>query len=110
MNENTTKLVKALRSGEYEQAHGVLRLRDAFCCLGVACDISGVGEWDVSDHYVTESARGYALLPSEVIDWLGWNSDSGLYRGSSLSRDNDMGATFNQIADNIEHHYPELVL
>jgi hypothetical protein len=31
--------VRALRSGEYEQARHVLQKGEKFCCLGVACDI-----------------------------------------------------------------------
>lgn len=43
--KNNRKWIKALRSGRYKQ--GVKRLRgdDKFCCLGVACDISGLGSW-----------------------------------------------------------------
>ena len=40
--------IEALRSGKYEQAKGILRDVDdnnKFCCLGVACEISGLGEW-----------------------------------------------------------------
>lgn len=36
--------VKALRSGKYRQARGVLRTSDAegqtFCCLGVLCEVN----------------------------------------------------------------------
>lgn len=38
--------VAALRSGEYRQTRGELRDAAGFCCLGVACDISGTGKWD----------------------------------------------------------------
>ena len=31
--------IAALRSGDYEQTNGALRSRDAFCCLGVLCDL-----------------------------------------------------------------------
>ena len=46
-NKANIKLwVDALRSGKYQQARGALKTGDAYCCLGVACDISGLGTWD----------------------------------------------------------------
>jgi hypothetical protein len=41
--EIKTKWVEALRSGEYDQARGVLHDRDngGFCCLGVLCKVIG---------------------------------------------------------------------
>lgn len=42
MNEDIKKdWVKALRSGKYSQGSGKLKIhyRDAFCCLGVLCEI-----------------------------------------------------------------------
>jgi len=35
--ENIQKWCNALRSGEYEQAAGLLQNSKGFCCLGVAC-------------------------------------------------------------------------
>ena len=88
--ENIQKLVDALRSGEYRQTGGMLRRGDSFCCLGVACDISGLGQWKDYDgraigntyyEYVYDipgsgddrSHMGTAVLPTEVRDWLGVN-------------------------------------
>lgn len=52
------KLIEALRSGKYEQTQGTLRRviehdgkPPGFCCLGVACDISGLGAWVERDEY-----------------------------------------------------------
>ena len=66
--------VAALRSGEYEQARKVLRSGDAYCCLGVLCELAvadGVippaernrldGSW-LYDEYDTE-------LPESVMEW-----------------------------------------
>lgn len=50
------KWVKALRSGKYIQGTGRLRVGDSYCCLGVACDISGLGEWVKGEGNI---ARGY---------------------------------------------------
>lgn len=36
----------ALRSGDYQQGRGRLKThRDTYCCLGVLCDVSELGEW-----------------------------------------------------------------
>lgn len=40
------KWSRALRSGKYKQGKGQLRDGDNFCCLGVLCDVSGVGKWE----------------------------------------------------------------
>lgn len=37
--------IKALLSGEYQQAHGALHRQDGFCCMGVACDLVDPDGW-----------------------------------------------------------------
>lgn len=85
--ENIAKLVAALRSGEYEQVSGCLRSQDNYCCLGVACDISGLGTWEQRDsmppspspdwNYVIRDENGkrvdsnMSVLPTSVAQWLG---------------------------------------
>jgi hypothetical protein len=39
--EVKARWVAALRSGEYKQGKGALRLNNKFCCLGVLCDLYG---------------------------------------------------------------------
>jgi|LakMenE01Jun11ns_1017448.scaffolds.fasta_scaffold9843616_2 hypothetical protein len=44
------KWLEALRSGQYKQTIGVLKMQSEngdcrYCCLGVLCDVSGEGEW-----------------------------------------------------------------
>jgi hypothetical protein len=76
--KNMTKLYNALMSGAYEQTQSRLRRGNRFCCLGVACNISGVGTWitdesSIPNHfYVVASGEreGYSL-PPEVSAWLG---------------------------------------
>ena len=43
--EFKAKWLEALRSGRYRQTSLMLRDKVGFCCLGVACDISGKGTW-----------------------------------------------------------------
>ncbi len=49
MNEEIKRAwLTALRSGEYQQGRQALRRDNAFCCLGILCDLhrkAGLGEW-----------------------------------------------------------------
>jgi hypothetical protein len=53
--ERILHLCDVLESGKYEKGVGRLRDGDTYCCLGVACDISGVGEWK----YLSNGSYGY---------------------------------------------------
>ncbi len=100
------KWVEALRSGDYVQASGQLKNEDAFCCLGVLCDLwikEEDGSWGYGlDHTVPP---GRAMLIGGVVDWSGcagnpfvdFNSDR-----RSLAGLNDQGETFETIATLIE--------
>ena len=119
LNENAQKLVDALRSGDYKQARDKLRRGDSYCCLGVACDISGLGEWGWHrgrlEYWVDGNALplendeevcpGYMTLPERVREWVGFADERGRYGGSehwSLMEHNDSGMSFQEIADLIE--------
>jgi hypothetical protein len=39
------KWLTSLRSGEFEQGQCALNKDGKYCCLGVLCEISGIGEW-----------------------------------------------------------------
>jgi hypothetical protein len=104
--ERRRKWVAALRSGEYKQTKGLLRTRslrtheDAYCCLGVACEVARLEGLDVtwevssdlgSDHieslgvvaptshpdseYPTYIEGG--VLPAFVAEWYGINDQHG---------------------------------
>lgn len=88
MNDNARKWVKALRSGEFKQGKRRLRDGDAFCCLGVACDLfhrdTGLGAWDRSSTFEVSDVPGYAdhiNLPIPVRDWLGLEDRAGAHMG-----------------------------
>lgn len=94
--ENVKKWVDALRSGKYEQGYGALRGRDGvgFCCLAVACDVSGVGEWRHGDdgrlRFWTDEDYGRGTdLPPAVLAWL----------GLSIARDVDDGNPYVVLGD-----------
>lgn len=73
------KWIAALRSGTYKQGMGQLKNGDAYCCLGVACDlyrkVTRKGRWEKDRCAETEAFRlgskGHAFnLPGFVADWL----------------------------------------
>lgn len=43
--ERMLHLCDVLESGKYQKGKRQLRDGDTYCCLGVACDLSGLGEW-----------------------------------------------------------------
>ena len=132
LNPNAKKLVEALRSGKFKQGRGTLHLGDEYCCLGVACEISGLGEWVPDEESLSEEetrrwsgAQSYKIsvlgvttqesscLPQEVRDYFGFTNNAGgaveWLRAPSLHGAvpclmslNDCGATFEEIADIIE--------
>jgi hypothetical protein len=71
--ELKAKWLEALRSGKYTQGRGRLKTNDnEYCCLGVLCDVSGKGFWDV---FVERGQPGYTvqgqrltMTASAVID------------------------------------------
>jgi hypothetical protein len=108
MTENAKKLIAALRGGEYEQAHERLRKGDAFCCLGVACDLYAKAH---GESWTQKDDEWYFLgvaefLPGEVQEWLGFLDNDGAFAGparsTSLAERNDGGTSFEDIADIIE--------
>lgn len=120
--------VKALRSGKYKKGKLYLKKDNNFCCLGVMCDISGLGKWQSNvmnqETYLTSSGEQRSgVLPKDVELWAGLSSGKGEYRGKngrtySLTNWNDNGyqdftdpndkatpQTFEQIANFIEKNW-----
>lgn len=95
--ELKAKWIAALRSGDYKQGRGVLRSPDeSFCCLGVLCDISGMGQW-IRRSYYADGTDGYACLPAAVSRVAALSISEG-----RLAKMNDHGKSFADIADYIE--------
>ena len=96
------KWVDALESGKYTQTEGTLKdAYGGFCCLGVACDVSGLGKWDKDGFYLKEDGG----LPKKVVDYFGLEDSTGFevkkgsYIGKFLTDLNDAaGLSFKQIA------------
>lgn len=140
---NLEAWVRALVSEEYLQTTGLLAKPDddaekgaRFCCLGVACDVSGRGSWVLSDTarshdgmvYEVGDYRAELAMPDEVAVWLFgdapvYASESDSFSDPTLQHPdgrthaasawNDrLGATFIDIANLIVHTYkldPELI-
>ncbi len=129
------KLADALESGKYSQVDGKLASFDkqgncAFCCLGVACDISGIKKRKKADNPLVKDAGGrfvfgsssIVYLPPSVMKKYGFFNEKGGRRDgasiffasnpgrpySSLSHANDTGITFKEIADYIRVNYKDL--
>ena len=117
--EHRQDWIKALRSGDYKQTKGRLRRGDSFCCLGVACEISGRGVWQQRTRngsltyiYIFDNEA----LPREVANYYGIRDVYATFwigtvdrKNNSLSNLNDKGATFDEIADIIEEE-PDYLL
>lgn len=81
--ENIRKWVDALRSDEFKQGKGALRIREDgeffHCCLGVACELyrrenpEAAGDWKQTGEYSTtyKILDADACLPEAVQEWLG---------------------------------------
>jgi hypothetical protein len=103
--------INALRSGRYEQGSGSLRVGDTFCCLGVLCDLTSSGAWELrseapgmSQHFVwSELYVGFASI-EDVAEVLGLDEDTANEAQSMLASCNDRGSTFEEIAEILETH------
>jgi len=108
--------IAALRSGEYAQGRAWLRRNDAYCCLGVLCELAaheGITKKSTPDDdgvvtygptrarkrrgdEITESST--TSLPEAVVVWSGVADP----HSWQLTKLNDDGATFAEIADFLE--------
>lgn len=116
------KWVDALRSGEYIQGQGWLRLSgpstDQFCCLGVLLNVIDPQGWECrKESPMRPGGRAFTharnsglsgMLDMDLADDLGLgegteNDDFGTQRADeTLINMNDSGKPFTQIADWIE--------
>jgi hypothetical protein len=127
LNEtNVRKWIEALRSGKYTQTRERLKDDVGYCCWGVACEISGLGEfkWMSRDHeWAFSSGDGCRSLGNPslgVIAWAGaYDLDHIRVAGIKHDRDgrnplecaysliecnDEIGLSFDQIADILEAH------
>jgi hypothetical protein len=104
---------RALKSGQYRQGKGEMRMDGHYCCLGVAMDIAFANGCKPTD---TDNWGATSQMPDNVADWYGLSRGDGSdprlaevgthvrgrARASSL---NDAKAPFSDIADRIIYAY-----
>jgi hypothetical protein len=102
--EIKNKWVAALKSGKYQQCQGRLRNDNAFCCLGVLCDILDKDKWELryETQYRYEDAE--FVLPLTVCQQAGFYYDIEHFETVTLSDMNDSGKSFREIAQYIEEN------
>ncbi len=95
----------ALRSGKYQQTEGILHSAETggFCCLGVACDISGIGKWNEDSNFVGELFIAYSLPPDEIRTLFGLWAD-GLV-SEAVDKNDEQRKSFPEIADWLEEQF-----
>ena len=106
IEQNRKTWIAALRSGAYTQVKNALRTPFGFCVLGVACQISGVGKWD-NGFYITESFDEKPwIVPEEVLHAfaLDINNVDDTQFLAAITRANDAGVRFVELADEIESY------
>jgi hypothetical protein len=115
--------IQALRSGEYEQGQGHLRLNQPFgakpryCCLGVAQEVALRNGWVSVDVPNSDWLDwGPAAMPADLGRWFGfmhphatdpplvYHQDQGDNVCCTMAND-DLNWTFEQIADALEARY-----
>lgn len=117
------KLIEALRSGKYGQVQGRLHRNTpeetGYCCLGVACELSGLGSYEPFPALCEDCppALVFALPgsnpressglypPREVRELFGFATQAGHTIGpewENMATLNDNGRTFAEIADMLE--------
>ena len=99
--------VAELRSGKWKQGRTYLAGADGkHCCLGVLCrmaEAEGVVKAGPMPYGETSFEGARAYLPLSVCRWSGVETQDGHFtQVDSLSRLNDSGATFAEIAAVIE--------
>lgn len=103
--------IKALRSGRYKQGRMYLRTgNEEHCCLGVACRVLRIPSERLTEHghYSFGEQAATLTAPKEVVEKLQLYSHEGelvqraLKGHSKLTAANDIGRSFEVIADWIE--------
>jgi hypothetical protein len=96
------KWLAALRSGKYEQARGVIRADDKFCCLGILCEVLRPGSTEAFNLIATENIT--KILDGEDFGLLEWNRNrlASMNDGMSFYGESFHPHSFKEIADWIE--------
>ena len=100
------KWIKALRSGKFKQTTGHLKDDLGHCCLGVLCTLTPYKNNYTKMGSNLDSSLINETLPQAVMKETGiHDSVGGLPNGVCLSKLNDDGQSFEEIADIIERNW-----
>lgn len=113
--EVKAKWLAALRSGDYTQGRKQLKTPAGdYDCIGVLCDISGMGEWSPEAdedggssylvRYNNETYRAWATAPLPVRDWAVETHDMGEEWEALVKLNDHNRLSFEEIATYIEAH------
>lgn len=114
--ERVQLLVNALRSGEYQQAAGHLRLNGRYCCLGVATKIALEGGCEIPPSQAENREpwnQNHQIMCPAVYQWYGFTEgspqllrdDTGHFTDSAVTLNDNYGWNFNKIADAFERTF-----
>lgn len=98
--ENMRKWIDALRSGNYKQGLHQLKSTDgAYCCLGVACKVSGL-----------PFASTASVMPRTVQYWCGLEENNPMLKTphglvQAVRANDGLRMSFDEIADALEKTY-----
>jgi hypothetical protein len=86
-NARIEALCVALESGDYEQRREYLRQDSGFCCLGVACDLSKLADWETSENGYYSYQKEHGVMPEAVRKYYGFQTNAGSFNRDFLSDD-----------------------
>lgn len=89
--------IDALLSGDYTQARGDMKTESGYCCLGVLCDVSGLGYWEDNAYVIGTNAMRW-WPDDDEREMMGLDGED-MCRMMSM---NDHGKSFPEIAGHIE--------
>ena len=102
--------VQDLRTTDAGQAKHVLRSNDSYCCLGRLLNLLADDFWKPFSSLSSEATHSWgsgeetACLPPDILEGLEWMNEDQAEIAMTLN--DEMGATFNQIADWVEEGMP----
>lgn len=99
------KWVNALRSGNYKQGAGYLKItkknETTFCCLGVLCDVMDIPSVKLDNSRVSSFDGNSATLSLSILQKAGLNEED---QTDLINMNDDQEYTFEKIADYIEEY------
>ena len=93
LTKEQERWLTALESGDYPKGEGALNHPDiGYCCLGVACDLWGLGEWEGKDEcgnflYAPHDGESGSPVypPKSIVDLLGLRDRYGSFDKAKLN-------------------------